>query len=50
MFVRADSKIFYFCKSKCEKNFNMGRVGKEHKWTKLYKKDIKASKKEEAKN
>ena len=37
MFVRADGKVFYFCRSKCQKNWDMGRVGKEHKWTRLYR-------------
>ncbi len=49
MFVRNDGRVFYFCKSKCQKNWDMGRSGKEHKWTKLYKKDTKAVKKEEGK-
>ena len=38
MFVRNDGKIFTFCNSKCEKNWNMGRVGKRVKWTQEFKK------------
>ncbi|MEM5872060.1 MAG: 50S ribosomal protein L24e [Candidatus Aenigmatarchaeota archaeon] len=32
MFVRNDGKIFYFCSSKCQKNWNMGRLEKGLKW------------------
>ena len=34
MFVKADGRIFHFCNSKCQKNWNMGRSGKNVKWTK----------------
>lgn len=34
MFVRGDGSIFYFCSSKCEKNFGLGREPKKMKWTK----------------
>ena len=39
MFVKTDGKIFHFCNSKCEKNWNMKRVGKKVKWTDAFKKE-----------
>ena len=36
MFVKVSGDIFYFCGSKCQKNWNMGRLGKETKWTKTF--------------
>jgi large subunit ribosomal protein L24e len=33
MFVKTEGRIFYFCDSKCEKNFRMGRQGKDIRWT-----------------
>jgi large subunit ribosomal protein L24e len=38
MFVRNDGKIFYFCNSKCQKNWRMGRAGKATKWTETARK------------
>jgi large subunit ribosomal protein L24e len=35
MFVKVSGQIFYFCNSKCEANFKMGRDPKKLKWTKL---------------
>ena len=32
MFVKADGTIFYFCSSKCEKNFMLGRDKKKIRW------------------
>jgi len=32
MFVRNDGRIIYFCGSKCQKNWNMGRGEKNLKW------------------
>jgi len=34
MFVLSSGKILYFCSSKCEKNHNLGRKGREIRWTK----------------
>lgn len=34
MLVKSDGTLNYFCSSKCEKNFNLGRVPKKLKWTK----------------
>lgn len=31
--AKNDGRILYFCKSKCQRNFGMGREGKEKKWT-----------------
>ena len=39
MFVRNDGKIFYFCNSKCQKNWRMGREGKYKKWTEAFRKE-----------
>lgn len=33
MFVKNDGRIFYFCSSKCQKNWGMGRGDKRLKWT-----------------
>ena len=35
IFVKADGRIFNFCDSKCQKNWNMGRSGKNAGWTKI---------------
>lgn len=32
MFVRNDGRTFYFCSSKCQKNFGMGRTDKKLRW------------------
>jgi large subunit ribosomal protein L24e len=32
MYVRNDGRIFYFCGSKCHKNWKMGRADKNIKW------------------
>ena len=39
MFVKTDGKIFYFCNSKCEKNWKMKRAGKNVRWTKAFQKE-----------
>ena len=41
MFVKNTGEIFYFDKSKCEKNFFMGREKKKLKWTKPKKKPVR---------
>ncbi|MBI2676243.1 MAG: 50S ribosomal protein L24e [Candidatus Aenigmarchaeota archaeon] len=45
-FVRTDNIVLYFCGSKCERNFRLGRTGKRIKWTESYRKA--AGKKEKA--
>ncbi|MFH7902876.1 MAG: 50S ribosomal protein L24e [Candidatus Aenigmatarchaeota archaeon] len=34
MYVTSFGKIYFFCSSKCEKNFLMNRSLKVHKWLK----------------
>lgn len=34
MYVEKTGRVHYWCSSKCEKNFGMGRVPKKLKWTK----------------
>jgi large subunit ribosomal protein L24e len=34
MFVKNDGTIYYFCSSKCRKNFNLGRNPRKLKWIK----------------
>lgn len=41
MFVKNTGELFYFDKSKCEKNFFMRREKKKLKWTKQEKKSKK---------
>ncbi len=38
MFVKNDGKVLYFCHSKCQKNFNLGRQGKHARWTRTFRK------------
>ncbi|MEG3056566.1 MAG: 50S ribosomal protein L24e [Methanoculleus sp.] len=33
MFVRRDGTIYYFCSSKCQKNYRLGRVPRRVQWT-----------------
>ncbi len=33
LFVDKAGDSLYFCDSKCEKNFRLGRLGKKEKWT-----------------
>ncbi|MBU0898893.1 MAG: ribosomal protein L24e family protein [Nanoarchaeota archaeon] len=45
MLVKNDGKIFYFCSSKCENNWNHGKQGKHTRWTELYRKETGRDKK-----
>lgn len=39
MYVKKDGTVFYFCKSKCQKNLlKLRRIGREIKWTETYRK------------
>ncbi|PWR71726.1 50S ribosomal protein L24e [Methanospirillum lacunae] len=33
MFVRKDGSIFYFCSTKCQKNYKLGRIPRRVTWT-----------------
>ena len=33
MYVRKDGTIFYFCSTKCENNYKLGRVPRKVLWT-----------------
>jgi large subunit ribosomal protein L24e len=41
MVVEKDGTVLYFCSSKCEKSYRMGRNPRKLKWTKVYQ-DLKA--------
>lgn len=34
MFVKNSGEILYWCSSKCEKNYGLGRKSRDLKWTK----------------
>jgi large subunit ribosomal protein L24e len=38
LFVRKDGSIFYFCSSKCESNFRLGRAPRRVAWTRAGRK------------
>jgi large subunit ribosomal protein L24e len=40
MFVRKDGSIFYFCSSKCQNNYRLGRVPRRVVWTKAGRKAL----------
>jgi len=33
MYVKKDGSVFYFCSSKCQNNFRLGRVPRRVAWT-----------------
>ena len=40
MFVRKDSTLFFFCSSKCQNNFRLGRTPRRVTWTKAGRKAL----------
>ena len=38
MYVRTDGTVYFWCSSKCEKNFGLGRNPKKVKWSESPKK------------
>ncbi len=38
MFVKTSGQVFYFCGSKCQKSFRMGRNAKKLRWTEISRK------------
>ena len=38
MFVKISGEVLYFCSSKCEKNWRLGRDPKKVRWTKIHRK------------
>ncbi|MBN1431927.1 MAG: 50S ribosomal protein L24e [Methanomicrobiaceae archaeon] len=40
MFVRKDGSIFYFCSSKCQNNYRLGRVPRRVEWTEAGRKAL----------
>jgi large subunit ribosomal protein L24e len=33
LFVKKDGSLYYFCSSKCRKNYKLKREGRKQKWT-----------------
>lgn len=40
MFVKKDGSIYYFCSSKCQNNFRLGRVPRRVTWTEAGRKAL----------
>ncbi len=40
MYVKKDDTIFYFCSSKCQNNYRLGRVPRRVTWTKAGRKAL----------
>jgi large subunit ribosomal protein L24e len=38
MWVKTTGQILYFCNSKCQNNWKLGREGKKTKWTESFRK------------
>lgn len=47
MFVRSDGTIYFFCSSKCENNFALGRVSRKVEWVRKKVKKIAKNKPKE---
>ncbi|MDD3420849.1 MAG: 50S ribosomal protein L24e [Methanocellales archaeon] len=51
MFVQSDGAIYFFCSSKCENNFALGRVSRKIEWVrKKVKKTTNSKSKEKVEN
>ncbi len=33
MYVRKDGSIYFFCSTKCQKNYRLGRIARRVRWT-----------------
>lgn len=40
MFVRRDGSIYYFCSTKCQNNYKLGRAPRRVAWTKAGRKAL----------
>jgi large subunit ribosomal protein L24e len=40
MYVRKDGSIYYFCSSKCQNNYRLGRVPRRVEWTEAGRKAL----------
>lgn len=40
MFVRRDGSIYYFCSTKCQNNYKLGRAPRRIAWTKAGRKAL----------
>lgn len=47
MFVQSDGAIYFFCSSKCENNFALGRVSRRTEWVRKKVKKTAESKSKE---
>ena len=41
MYIRKDGAIYYFCSSKCQNNYKLGRVPRRVEWTDAGQKSAK---------
>lgn len=43
MFVKRDGSLLYFCSSKCERNFRLGRRADRVRWTEKHRRAAKGA-------